>query len=318
MSNTGFPNMIHELAKINRMAASGPFQLIAHSERCFAEQVREAVRCILRGEHNTRVLMLAGPSASGKTTTAHMLAEAFGEKGVRARIVSLDNFFYGRGIAPVMPDGEYDYESLEALNVPLMQQCLYELMEEGASDLPVFDFVAGLPQQERRRVELASDDIVIFEGIHALNPVITEPLSQDKLLHLFVSVETGCVDGEETVVSARQIRQLRRILRDYQFRACPPQQALRMWKQVCRGEELYINPFRDTADICLNSFHSYEMCVYRGTTLPLLEELTAEERSISGADVLIERLRAFVPIPCGDVPERSLLREFVGGGGRQY
>ena len=130
-----------------------------------------------------------------------------------------------------------------------MQQCLYELMEEGASDLPVFDFVAGLPQQERRRVELASDDIVIFEGIHALNPVITEPLSQDKLLHLFVSVETGCVDGEETVVSARQIRQLRRILRDYQFRACPPQQ------------EMCIRDSKETLERIINEGCSGLICI---------------------------------------------------------
>ena len=303
-----------KLADINRSALENPEAFIEEENQRYSDGVEGLARALAVGLRDRCLVMLSGPSSSGKTTTAVLLTEELRELGLDAHKVSLDDFYCGRGRAPRLEDGSYDYEALEALDLPRLQRCMRQLLEEGRTRLPIFDFMKGRPAEETRLLETGHDSGVIFEGIHALNPVFEEHLPAENLYKVFINTLSPIYDEGEKLLARRELRLVRRLLRDERFRNSPVEETLAMWPQVTRGENLYMFPYVDTVDTVLDTTHAYEPCVFAAELLPLLEAVPADSPFAQRAESLAAALRRFQPLPPERVPQRSLLREFLGGG----
>ena len=209
--------------QINDAALHAPRELISQMERQYRKRIEEIADFLYyNGGKGNKLLMLAGPSGSGKTTTATMLCERLDWMGAKARRISLDEFYLGAGKTPLLPDGSPDYECVEALDIPQMQQCLLDLVEKGECMMPHFSFVNNRPDDELVHITLEENEVVIVEGIHALNPVVTGCLPDDRMLKVYISVKQGIYDGESELLTAQDLRLCRRMVRDVRFRGCPP------------------------------------------------------------------------------------------------
>lgn len=306
-----YVNRFHE---INEAAREAPEELIRQVEGAYLSAVKEVARDVFSLKNNCKVIMLAGPSGSGKTTTARILAELLKEKGVSAIQISLDDFFMGDGKAPILDSGEYDYEDIRALNLEQVENCLLDLSNRGYCKKPTFDFEKKQPMPDVTEIQLPPGGIAIVEGIHALNPLVNAHLPEDKILKMYVSVKQGIKDRDEIILSPRNLRLVRRLVRDYHFRATDPEKTLKSWGSVCRGENLFIQPYKRTSDITVNSIHIYEPCVLCHDALMLLDFITPNSDFYETAMELKWQLNRFVQINTELVPKDSLLREFLGGG----
>ena len=314
MSNfaSGYVKYINHLEQINEAAVNNPEKMIEEVEGAYEENLQNIARNIRERHRGVRVVMLAGPSSSGKTTTAHLLRDHLSEFGGTAHIISLDDFFRGRGLAPMLPNGEYDYESVEALDVERVIDCLKAVIETGRFTVPKYNFAAGRAEEEERRYEIGENDIVIVEGIHGLNPVFTKELPDQSCVKLYVSVKQQIKDVNGEVISPKDLCLVRRIVRDIQFRDTDAENTLSMWDGVVAGEDKYIRPYRITADYTVNSIHIYEPCVLRTVAIPLLRAIAADSLCYRKARDLESRLMRFEPIDPALVPKGSMLREFLG------
>ena len=216
------------------------------------------------------------------------------------------------GLAPRLPDGEYNYESVEALDVEAIKQCLLDIITTGRFSVPSYNFALGRPTGQPRLYQLGEGDIVIVEGIHGLNPLFTRELPQGSCVKLYVSVKQQIKSANGDVISPMDLRLVRRIVRDVQFRDTTPERTLSMWDQVVEGEDRYIRPYRLSADYTVNSIHIYEPCVMRTVAIPLLRAIAEDSPYYRKARDLEARLMRFEPISASLVPENSMLREFLG------
>ena len=304
---------------INDSARYAPEEMISQMEGHYSRRIEEIANFINSLGEGHKLVMLAGPSGSGKTTTAHKLTHCLKNMNAGAVKVSLDDFFLGKDKAPKLPDGTQDTESINAINIPLMQKCLLELVNEGKSDLPIFNFKEEAPDKERvNHIELENNDVVIVEGIHALNPAVTACFPNTKLVKIYISVKQGIMDVDTEVLSAVDMRLIRRLVRDYQFRGSSAQRTMEMWTKVRIGERLYIDPHKHLADITINSLHVYEPCIMKELAIPILDTLNPEDSHYDKAQRLKQGLSRFAVIPLELVPESSLMREFSGGGMFSY
>lgn len=259
-----------------------------------------------------RLIMLAGPSSSGKTTTASLIKKYLFEKGRNAVTVSLDDFYLDQTNAPKFPDGRPDFETVHALDIEGISSCLSILLHNGEAEFPLFDFTERKPSKEKRLLTIGEDDVVIVEGLHALNPLITDPLENEDMLKLYVSVSSRVFEGENVVFSKRDIRFLRRMIRDYKFRNSPVDFTFYLWKAVRTGEDKYLFPFSSRADIKIDSIHPYELCVYKKEGEELLSHIEKESVYYSRACELRKKLSLLHSLEPECVPEGSLLHEFIG------
>ncbi|MDR2753759.1 MAG: nucleoside kinase [Oscillospiraceae bacterium] len=306
-------SVIHnELDYINALAASDPAALAAQSEARYKNIIALAAEKAL-GKHAGgagRTILLAGPSSSGKTTTALRLAQALGARGVQTHRVSLDDFYYENTHMPLLPDGTPDIESVYALDLPLLRATLRCLEETGRADVPHFCFKEG----KRTRwdpLTTGPNDLLVLEGLHALNPEITQMAPQ--ALKIYINVSSRIYDGKGGIVlNKRSLRLVRRILRDSQFRGTGAAETIGMWPGVTAGEDRYLSPCKKSADVRVNTIHIYEPCVFAGRVLPLLEEIQTDAPAGRQAGQLAKALRRFAPLPDKIVPKDSLLREFLG------
>ncbi len=314
MSNfaSGYIKYINHLEQINDGAVRYPESMIAEVEESYREHLRNIARNIREHHSAVRVVMLSGPSSSGKTTTAHLLQDYLSEFGKKAHIISLDDFYRGTGLAPKLPDGTYDYESVEALDEERIKKCLNDLIATGRFSVPKYSFALGRPEEKERQFEIGREDVVIVEGIHGLNPLFTGELPPEVCLKLYVSVKQQIKSANGEVVSPMDLRLIRRIVRDVQFRSTTAERTIAMWPQVVEGENRYIRPYRISADYTVNSIHIYEPCVLRTVAIPLLREIAEDSLYYKKARDLESRLMRFEPIDPALVPENSMLREFLG------
>ncbi len=308
---TAYRNSAEE---INRAAREDPENFIRRSEESYHDDIRAIARRIAGEEPLCRLVMLAGPSSSGKTTAARLLEKALRSLGVGSESISLDDFYLGEGLAPLLPDGKHDYECLEALDAEEIRRCLCGLAEQGRCEMPVFDFERHVRYPHRRRVVLQDREVAVVEGIHALNPELVDSLPDVRRKRVYISVKQGVVDRRGVLLSPDEIRLVRRIVRDFNFRQTGPDTTLSMWPNVMRGERRYIKPFRKDADVTVNSFHAYELCVLRDQAIGLLRTVPADSPNRAEARRLAEGLAGIEPIDRALVPGTSMIREFIGGG----
>ena len=314
MSNfaSGYIKYINHLEQINDAALARPKVMIDEVEDSYHEHLKNIARNIVTHYSAAKICMLAGPSSSGKTTTAHMLQKYLKEFGVQATIVSMDDFYLGTENTPILPDGTRDYETVHALDIDLVQKCLRSVTESGVCSLPSYDFSTGLRYVNVRQLDVRENGFVIMEGIHALNPIFTKHLPAGSAIKLYVSVKQQIKDANGEVISPMDIRLVRRICRDVQFRNTSAEQTLSMWKNVVAGEDKYIRPYRMSADYTVNSVHIYEPCVLRGKVIPLLRAIPEDSPYYRKARDLDARLMRFEPVSADLVPDNSMLREFLG------
>lgn len=300
-----------DLAEINRLAKH-PIEWIAACEAGYQQQLTELVEKVLEIPGRYRMILLAGPSSSGKTTTAHKLSDIFAGRGIDAPVVSLDDFFLGMANYPKLPDGTPDMEAVEALDLPLINQTFETLLQNGSAWFPTFDFEKSQRGTIENLIELKPNGLLIVEGLHALNPRLVEVLDPSVLFRAYVSTRTKFMDGEAEVLCPKDNRLIRRMVRDHYFRGRDPLGTLLSWQDVLDGEEKHIYPFRDSVDYKIDSALDYEGAVFHHYVLPMIASLKSDAAYAGKVQQIVELLEAFDDIDHRLIPDDSLLREFIG------
>jgi uridine kinase len=302
----------NKLEVINEKAKFDAEEFIEDCEKRYQAIIDKIVKRIIE-EDGREIIMLAGPSSAGKTTTAKRLKEGLLEKGVTTYVLSLDDFYLNRDDIPYLPDGSQDYETVYALDLERLENDLNSLLRGETVETPIFDFTTGKRSDTQfNTITLGQEDVVIIEGLHALNPLITEKVN-GKLLKVYINVSSRIYDENgEVLLSKRNFRFLRRMIRDYKFRASSVDNTYKLWKNVTIGEEKYLFPYRDNADIKANTIHLYEPCVIKNQALPLLRDSEVSDEFHEDAEKLCASLQRFFDIDEKKVPKDSLLREFLG------
>lgn len=265
-----------------------------------------------------RMVLVAGPSSSGKTTTCKRLAILLMVCGLRPHTISTDDYFVNRVDTPRDAKGEYDFECIEAVDIPFFNQQMDALLRGEEVELPRYDFPSGRRVFEGRKLCIGADDVIILEGNHALNPVLTRQIPDEKKYRIYVSTLTTIQLDDHNRIPTVDIRLLRRVLRDYKYRGYSALETIRRNPSVRAGEEKWIFPFQELADATFNSALLYEFGVIRDQVMPILEQVP--ERAVEYAEA--HRLRKFLgyfrSVPAAQVPPTSLLREFAGGSSFKY
>lgn len=305
-------NINNYIEYINEKALSSPEEFIKKCEARYENIINDIVERIINDE-GREIVMLAGPSSAGKTTTAGKLCKKLNENGVKTYVLSLDDFYLNRADIPYLPDGTQDYETVYALDLPCFEEKVNALLRGETVKNPVFDFTTGKRSDTQfNEITLGEKDVVIIEGLHALNPVITEKI-QGKLLKIYINVSSRIYDEKGNIIlNKRNMRFIRRMVRDYKFRNSTVENTCKLWKNVTMGEDKYLFPYRHLADIKVNTIHLYETCVLKQQALEMLENSEISEEYKSDINKITKSLKKFESIDESLVPDDSLLREFLG------
>lgn len=288
------------------------------SETLNNKRIAELADLVAERSDKVKVVLIAGPSSSGKTTTSKKLSIQLRVLGLQPLVIGLDDYFVSRDRTPRDENGDYDFECLEALDVEHLNEQLVELFEGGEVELPAFDFKSGTRKPSGKRLKLGERTILVMEGIHGLNERLTPRIPKENKFKIYVSALTQINLDEHNRVSTADNRLLRRMVRDNQFRGKSALETLKMWPSVQRGERLHIFPFQNEADAALNSALDYELGVLKVYAEPLLRSVKPMEREYCEAKRMLNFLSFFAPIPAQFVPQDSLLREFIGESSFKY
>lgn len=301
-----------ELETLNREAKINPAGLVRRSEKNYRQKLEDIKNDVL-SHGGVRLFLLSGPSASGKTTTAAILSDAFRRAGVASEVISLDNFYRESDDPdyPKLPDGTRDLESDEALHLPMLHACLEKVTAGEPFEVPRYDFGAGSRVGTANRFPSMKDGIVMIEGLHALNPKITDGLPAERCRKMFISLSTNLTEDGRRILSGRKLRFVRRTVRDRLYRDASAAHTFALWENVLAGEDKYLYPYRDRADYTMNTFHPFEVGLMAPLFLKTLSEHPVEHPYVRTVTAALEKV---VPVPESLVPLDSLLREFIPGG----
>ncbi len=272
----------------------------------------------IAAKNTVRVVLIAGPSSSGKTTTSKKLSMQLRVLGYEPMVISLDDYYRGTESTPLDEDGKPDYECLEALDVPLLNELLVALFRGEEIELPTFDFKTSSRKYTGKKLKLNSRTILIMEGIHGLNDKLTPLVPQELKFKIYLSALTQLNLDDHNRIPTSDNRLLRRIVRDAQFRGKGAAGTIAMWSSVQRGERLHIFPFQDKADVMFNTALDYELSVLKVYAEPLLRAVKPTEREYTEASRMLMFLHNFSPIPSSYVPGQSIIREFIGDSDFKY
>lgn len=272
----------------------------------------------IAARHDVKLVLLAGPSSSGKTTTCKRLSIQLLTCGLKPLQISLDDYFIDRDKTPLDANGEYDYESIHALNIALINEQFNALFKGEEIELPRYNFQAGKSEKSGKRLKMAPNDIVVVEGIHALNPELTAQIPEQQKFRVYVSALTTILLDEHNYIPTTDNRLLRRIIRDYKYRGVSAQESIHRWPSVRAGEERWIFPYQENADAMFNSAMLYELAVIKQQAEPLLEQVPENCEEYAEAHRLLKFLRYFHAISYRQLAPTSLLREFLGGSSFKY
>ena len=263
---------------------------------------------------NVKMVLIAGPSSSGKTTFAQRLGIQLRLNGLKPVTISVDNYFVERQDTPRDENGEYNFECIEAIDLKLFNEHLVKLLNGEEIEVPEFDFSVGTKRYNGKKMKLADDEILVIEGIHCLNDKLTSQISKDQKYKIYISALTVLNMDRYNRISTTDTRLVRRIVRDYQFRGYSALHTLNTWHKVTEGEEKNIFPYQESANTIFNTSLIYELNALKPIAMPLLGAITDEYKEYAEAQRLINILKYFKEIPKDYVPNNSLLKEFLGGG----
>ncbi|MDD3193556.1 MAG: hypothetical protein PHE47_06855 [Oscillospiraceae bacterium] len=301
-----------EKISAEKMSASilqNPEMLFVAEEAAFDGKIQEVCDYVI--EKQTAIILLAGPSASGKTTTAKKLIAHLKERGKKAERISLDNFYKPRDQLPAWKDGSVNFESIDGLDTDHFHSLMQRLWKEREADFPIFDFQENRRREKTFHVSYSPDTFLIFEGIHALNPLFFAAMDGHPCTGIYVSVHSDfAADDGRVLLSARQLRLTRRIIRDLVARGSTAANTLSMWDKVLKGERLYIQPYREVADIHINTTHGFEPFLYHDRIGVALADYPADAPGLEVVKSLVERYERFSPCSGEFLSSQSLIREF--------
>ena len=265
-----------------------------------------------------KVVLIAGPSSSGKTTFCKRLSVQLLASGVKPVQISLDDYFVNRVETPKDENGELDYESIYALNIPLINEQFNALFRGEEVELPKYNFQTGKSVKSGEKLHLGENNILLVEGIHALNPLLTEQIADDKKFKIYASALTTILLDDHNYIPTTDNRLLRRIVRDYKYRGCSAQDTIHRWPSVRAGENKWIFPYQEQADVMFNTALLFELAVIKPQAEEVLEQVPENCEEYAEAYRLRKFLKYFAPLPFRNLPPTSLLREFLGGSSFKY
>ncbi len=304
---------VSHIGGLNEIIATGNAgDLIRVSEALHEKKIANIADMIKEKEEDLKIVLISGPSSSGKTTFAKRLAIHLRVNGLKPVNVSLDDYFVDREFTPKDENGEYDFEAVEAIDIALFNQHLGDLVKGKEVEIPTFNFHIGRREKKGKKLKLSEGGIVIIEGIHGLNERLTYSIPRKNKFKIYVSALTQLSRDGYNPISTTDNRLIRRMVRDFNFRSNSPLRTLKMWPSVRRGEMKNIFPFQEQADVMFNSALVYELAVLKDYVVPLLERIKPTSEYYSEARRLISFLRFFLPISPEEIPNTSIMREFIG------
>ncbi len=307
------------IGRLNEKIKEGGIkEFIEIAEALHNSKIMEIAEVIRQKKDSVSLVLIAGPSSSGKTTFMKKLSIQLKVFGITPVNVSIDNYFLPRSLTPKDKKGNYDYETLAAVNVELLNTHLNRLFKGREVPIPVYDFEAGMPKTTGTKVKLERNSMVVMEGIHGLNDNLTPLIPVEKKFKIYVSALTQLNLDDHNRIPTTDIRLLRRMIRDHRFRGHSALTTFKMWSSVRRGEDKYIFPFQNNADMAFNSSLDYELSILKVYAEPLLKTIEPSHREYSEVQRMLAFLENVIPIPSGWVPTQSILREFIGESSFSY
>ena len=301
-----------DIEKINENIAFDFSGMISKTEAEMEGKVLKTAKAIFEKGEKLKIVLVSGRSASGKTTFTKKVCKKLSEMGREAKHIALDDFLLGFGYMPVNEDGTFDMESIDGLDTALANKTFRLLLSEGKADFPTFDF----PNQRRgdkwNRVEIGEKGLIIIEGIHSLNPLLTENLSEEGILKMFIEPKKAYEKDGKTILSAEEVRLMRRTVRDELFRGWEAEKTFAQWKSVLAGEKIYIEPYIDSAEIKVDSSMDFEPAVFVKILSEMLSKIDEKSPFFDDSEKFFKKLSLFEKISPDFLPKDSLLREFVG------
>ena len=305
--------MINTVTEINE-AVKNPEAIVKYAEKQYKKEIYDAAKKIADND-NIKIVALAGPSGSGKTTSAHILMDRLHLYGEETVVVSLDDFYLSDNELPILPNGKKDIESVNSLNLELLKKCFLEIINTGKTVLPKYDFSAKKSIPNSHTIDVSNKGILIVEGLHALNPIITDLVPRENIFKMYISVNCSIEDSfGEQLLSSRQIRLMRRCLRDRVFRGASVNETLSMWNGVIEGERKYLYCYKNTADAWIKTLHVFEPCLYRNMFLKLRDDVSKDSVCYEYFMRTASAVEKFDAMEEKYVPANSLIREFIGNG----
>ena len=304
--------------KLNRIIENGQIKKLIMLEEALHEKKIAQIADKIAANKSIKMVLIAGPSSSGKTTFAQRLGLQLRINGLKPVTISVDNYFVERPNTPKDENGEYDFENIEAIDIELFNRDLTDLLNGKTINCPEFDFKVGTKKYKGKTMHLAEDEILVIEGIHCLNDKLTSQISRNQKYKIYISALTVLSMDRLNRISTTDTRLVRRIVRDYKFRNYSAEHTLQTWAKVNRGEEKNIFPYQEEADSIFNTSLIYELAALKDIAMPLLEKISKDKKEHAEVVRLIDMLKYFEPIPSEYIPANSLLKEFLGGGYFDY
>ena len=309
---------IKTVGDFNEAVGNGEATNLINVSEALQEKKISQIADKIAAKKDIRVVLIAGPSSSGKTTFCKRLSVQLLASGVKPVQISLDDYFVNREETPKDEQGEYDYESIYALNIPLINEQFNALFNGQEVELPKYNFQTGSSEKSGNKLHLEENNVLVVEGIHALNPTLTAQIPDDKKFKIYASALTTILLDNHNYIPTTDNRLLRRIVRDYKYRGCSAQETIRRWPSVRAGENKWIFPYQEQADVMFNTAMLFELAVIKPQAEEVLEQVPENCEEYAEAYRLRKFLKYFSPLPFRDLPPTSLLREFLGGSSFKY
>ena len=292
------------------------FELIKLAEALHEKKIAQIADAI--AEKRPKIVFISGPSSSGKTTFSKRLQIQLLVDGIRPEVLSMDDYFVNRVDTPRDENGNWDFEDVHAVDLPFFRQQMHDLLDGKEVDLPTYDFGKGERVFEGRKLKLQKDSVLVIEGLHALNPIILPDVERSLTFKIYVSALTTINIDNHNWIPTTDIRLLRRVVRDYKYRGYSAKETIARCPSVIRGEQKWVYPFQEEADVMFNSALIFEFAVLKRHAEPILSEVPKFCEEYTEAHRLLKFLQYFIPVPEKEIPPTSLLREFVGGSSFRY
>ena len=309
---------IKTVGDFNEAVKNGQATDLINVSEALQEKKISQIADTIAGRKEIKVVLIAGPSSSGKTTFCKRLSVQLLASGVKPVQISLDDYFVNRTETPKDENGELDYESIYALNIPLINEQFNALFRGEEVELPKYNFQTGMSEKSGKKLHLEENNILLVEGIHALNPLLTEQISDDKKFKIYASALTTILLDDHNYIPTTDNRLLRRIVRDYKYRGCSAQDTIHRWPSVRAGENKWIFPYQEQADVMFNTALLFELAVIKPQAEEVLEQVPENCEEYAEAYRLRKFLKYFASLPFRNLPPTSLLREFLGGSSFKY